>query len=206
MLIYAQIDSSAVVDHLRTTFTSERVRTFCTYCNYLDCTRQTPVNLIASLLKQLIQDGHPISESLGQIYRTHSARSTRPDLEEISSAFRSELRGLERVSVVLDALDECDEANGFRGSLLAELRTFPGINLMVTSRPHVGLEDPLSDIERVVIRACDDDLFRYMDGRISRDARLAKHVKEHLGLREDTRKTIVEAARGMYVASICWVD
>jgi len=152
------------------------------------------------MLKQLIQYGHPVSDSLKRLYRLHTNRSTRPNLEEISSVLRSELRQLDRVFVVLDALDECDEGNGCRRSLLAELQSFPGINLMVTSRPHIGIEDPISEIVQVDIRASDDDLYTYVDGRISQDTRLAKHVKDHSDLRDDIKKTIVGAAQGMYVA------
>lgn len=197
MLIYAQRVSSTVVNHLRTTFESDKVRILCIYCDHRESALQTPVNLIASLLKQLVEDGCPISDSLERLYRSRNNQNMRPNLEEISRTLKSELRGLERVFVVLDALDECNESNGCRRSLLAELRSLPGVNLMVTSRPHVVLEDPIGIIGRVDIRARDDDVSRFVDGRISRDDRLAKHVKEHSGLREDIKQTIVETARGM---------
>lgn len=104
--------------------------------------------------------------------------------------------------MVVDALDECDEGNGCRASLLAELQSFKNISLMITSRPHVSIEDPINRIITLEIRASEEDLGEYVDVRINRHPRLAKHVSEHFGLQENIRRTIVERARGMFVVSV----
>lgn len=71
------------------------------------------------------------------MYRQHLAHRTRPLLSDLSSSLRLESRDFTRVFVLVDALDECAEANGVRQSLLSELRgrmVEPKFHLMITSR------------------------------------------------------------------------
>lgn len=190
--------SSTVVDHLKKTLDSQSTRTVCIYCNHNHHADQTPVNMIASVLKQVIQDGHPVQESLNYLYKRHGLRSTRPSLGEISEIIRQEFGLYKQVFVVLDALDECQDHNGHRSRLLEELQKIPGVKMMITSRPHVDISDHLPDVIWLEVRASDEDLCKYVDGRMSRD-RLAKHVKGHKDLQDDIRNVVVRNANGIYV-------
>jgi len=194
--------SSTVVDYLCTTFRSETECTAYIYCSHQDHKAQTPVNLVASILRQIILSSHRIPDSLNNLYRLHNSRSTRPSLEEVSSILGAEVEHFDRVFVVLDALDECAESNGCRDLVLSELAKLKRVNIMVTSRPHVGIGDFIDSFVRLDIRADDEDLCKYVDGCIDRNPRLIKHIKEHTGLREDIRSTIVRRARGMFVVSV----
>jgi hypothetical protein len=190
---------SIVVDHLRKQFGNE-TGIAVIYCNYKDVEIQTPANLFASLWMQLVES-HPISDDVKILYKKHVNRSTRPSLSEILQVLRSEIGSYSgsKVFVIVDALDECPEDNEIRGTILTELRALQSaVHLMVTSRPHVIVElDP--PCLMVDIRASDGDVLHYVDGRISRDRQLARHLKGRAVLKEDLRKTVVRNAQGMYV-------
>ena len=187
-----------MVEYLKQTHDSETTRTLCIYCNHKEQSEQTPVNLIASLLKQLIQDGHRVHDSLNALYKRHGLRSTRPSLGEISELIRQEFGLYRQIFVVVDALDECQEYNGYRSRLIEELQRITGVNLMITSRPHLDIHDSFPDIMLLEVRASDEDLCAYINARMGRD-KLSKNVKGHKDLQDDIRKTVVANASGMYV-------
>jgi hypothetical protein len=187
------------VDHLRKQFGNE-TGIAAIYCNYKDIDVQTPANLFASLWMQLVES-HPISDDVKILHKKHVNRSTRPSLSEILQVLRSEIGSYSgsKVFVIVDALDECPQDNEIRGTILTELWVLQSaVHLMVTSRPHVTAEhDP--PCLMVYIRASDGDILHYVDGRISRDWQLARHLKGRPVMQEDLRKTVVCNAQGMYV-------
>ena len=135
----ADLHSSTVVEHLRNTLDNQTTRTVCIYCSHNEQADQTPVNIIASMLKQIIQGGHPVHSSLSNLYKQYGLRSTRPSLGEMSEIVRQEFGLYKQVFVILDALDECQESNGHRSRLIEELQKLPGVKMMITSRPHVDI-------------------------------------------------------------------
>ena len=53
----------------------------------------------------------------------------------------------------------------------------PNVNLLLTSRPHVNIEDIITrDLEMLEVRANEDDVRRYIEARIVKSSRLSKHV------------------------------
>jgi len=102
------------------------------------------------------------------------------------------------VFIVVDALDECPEDNGTRAGLVTELRSLPGtVNLMVTSRDLTSIARVFLGAKRLDIRANTQDLRRYIQGRISREPRLAGHVKGDPTLQDYIVKKVLENVRGM---------
>ncbi|KIM72175.1 hypothetical protein PILCRDRAFT_828843 [Piloderma croceum F 1598] len=191
--------ASIVVDHLRKQFGNE-TGIAAIYCNYKDFEVQTPVNLFASLWMQLVES-HPISDEVKMLHKKHINRGTRPSLRKILQVLRSEIDDYSgsKVFIIVDALDECPEDNKIRGTILTELWALQStIHLMVTSRPHVTIElDPPCLI--VDIRASDKDVLHYVDGWISCDQQLARHLKGRVALQEDLQRTVVCNAQGIYV-------
>jgi ankyrin repeat domain-containing protein 50 len=160
---------SIVVDHL-TRFRNETVETVavaCVYCNHKEREKQTVLQLIASILRQLVDHRSAASDNLINFYREfHDHRKTSPKLRDVMEALRVEIGTYSQVYIIADALDECLEGN--QGELIEKLRSLPDVKLMFTSRPLVLIEQQLEGVERLVISANNADVQKYIEGRISK--------------------------------------
>ncbi|KAI9878016.1 MAG: hypothetical protein M1830_002174, partial [Pleopsidium flavum] len=190
-----------VLGRLCLLFENENVAIACIYCNYKERTEQTASNLIASLLKQLVQDQSvtlELSNNVRSLYRQHINRNTRPTLGEFVNALQSEVRRYSKVFIIVDALDECPEDNGTRAHMLSELLSLAStVNVMFTSRYLTSIERDFQGSKRLDILANDDDIRRYIEDRIQREHRLARHVGADRFLQETIVKTTVRNVRGM---------
>ncbi|KAF2186397.1 hypothetical protein K469DRAFT_526817, partial [Zopfia rhizophila CBS 207.26] len=165
--------ASIVVDHLQKSFPGDDTGIAFAYCNHQERIKQTPVNLIGSLLKQLAQARPLIYDRLKPLYKKHQNYNTCPTLSEISTALRDEIAHYSNVFVIIDALDECPEHNGFRDTLLMELGSLSRyVKLLVTSRPHISIEYDIEGAIPLEIQASDGDLRKYLQDRLARSHRL----------------------------------
>lgn len=187
-----------MVDHLQTLFRDQDVAVACIFFNYQERIEQTARNVIASLLKQLIQKQSKASVDVKSLYNKHIKKNTRPELGELVKALQSDIKSYSKVFIIADALDECPEDNSVRQHILAELRSLTAaLNLMFTSRYLTAIEREFQVARRLDIQADDDDIRQYIRGRISGEHRLARHIRGDLALRDDIINTIVDKARGM---------
>jgi len=185
--------SSIVVDHLRTFFQDPKVAITCIYCNYKEQTTQTVSNLIASLLKQMVQDSSTLSEGVKEFYDHHQKRDTHPTLENFTEMLEEEIGMYSKVFIVVDALDECPESRGTRADLSKVLRSLPrNVNLMVTSRDLSSIARSFHETKRLDIRADDQDVRKYLESRISSVPR--RHLK---ALQDTIVNEIIKNVRGM---------
>lgn len=135
------------------------------------------------------------------VHKAHAERGTRPSWREYLKLLQEEVGCYSRIFLVIDALDECREVDGTRNTLLTELENLQrGLQLLVTSRPHI------SDIERVFrnsvnleIRAQNEDVRKYLDGRLEREVRLKNHIEQDPALRDEIIRAIIAKVDGMYV-------
>ena len=189
---------SIVVDYLQQSFEREDVAIAYVYCSYKEQEDHTAVNLITSLLQQLVQRRPVISGEIKSIYHDYIKKRKRPTLGEWSKLLQAEVRHFSKVFIVIDALDECSEGNGTRWSFLTEIQKLqPSVNLLVTSRHISAIEHEFEKATSVEIHARNEDVRRYVEDRIERERRLARHVKDDPALRETIINSIVEKARGM---------
>lgn len=166
------------------------------YCNYKEQKTQTVPELIASLLKQLVQDHPTISDNVKTLYNRHIVQNTRPTPDEFTKALQSEIGRYAKVYIIVDALDEFLERD--QGYLITELQSLSGnINLMVTSRPLPLIEEQFHGARRLNILANDKDIRIYIESRIPRERRLVQHVKKDVTLLETMMDKIGTTARGM---------
>ncbi len=189
-----------MIDYLERTFSPRDTAVIYIYNSYTEHAEQSATNLIGSLLQQIVRQKPVVSEGIKTMYRQHSAQGTRPSLGDLSSSLRLETKDFAHVFIVVDALDECDEANGVRESLLEKLRgqlVERNIRLMITSRFLTGLEYDLNGAIFLEIRAFDDDIEGYLRCRIPKERRLAPHVASDEDLHDAIIDTIVNNAQGM---------
>jgi hypothetical protein len=130
-----------VIDYLMRTFGEGGIGIAFIYCNYKEKADQTVKNLLASLLQQLIQRRRVIPNKVCLLYEQHISKGTWPSLADYSKLLHRELAACSRAFVIVDALDECDEANGTRGNLITSLLGLPPTTyVMVTPRHSLSIE------------------------------------------------------------------
>src|SRR3984957_11857169 len=184
---------SIVVNHLQTlSEENDSVATTFLYCNYKEQAEQTVSNLVATLLKQIIQDRRAISDHVKSFYERHHRREARPTLDQLTEVLISEIRTYSKIFIIVDALDECREDDATRALLLEALRSLPPqVNLMVTSRNLPSIGRDFEGAKRLHIRAKDDDMRVYIKGRIALGPRHLKNLQEVIV------NEIIQNAKGM---------
>jgi KAP family P-loop domain len=190
-----------VVDHLSNQFRGKTVGIAYIYCNYKKQGEETSVNLIASLLKQLVQERPFISKDVKNLYEEHINKETRPSVTECLRVLRLEMGRHSKIFFIIDALDECSEdTQGFLLDRLRALQAGKNLNLIITSRPQVSIKQVFKEAKLLEVRARDEDVRNYLQERISSPRRLVQVV--NAALQKDILDTITENAKGMYVCSI----
>ena len=189
---------SIVIDYLRQYAQDKDVAITCIYCNYKEQAKQTVPELVASLLKQLVQDHPVVSGHVKSLYDHHWVQGTRPAHGGFTQALRSEIGRYSKVFIVVDALDELVERD--QGYLVKELRSLADtVNLMVTSRPLPMIDQLFQGTRRVDILANECDVRTYIEVRTLREPRLILHVKGQKNLQESMVSKIIANVQGMYV-------
>ncbi|KAJ7439255.1 hypothetical protein B0H11DRAFT_1752138 [Mycena galericulata] len=79
---------SVVVNHLRTQFQNSNTAVACIYLNHKETDVQTPVNLFASIWKQLVVD-KCLPPAVHDLYKHNRTRDTRPSLAELFDILKS---------------------------------------------------------------------------------------------------------------------
>jgi hypothetical protein len=162
------MSAAIVIDKLYTMFQNDAsIGIAYVYCNFRRQHDQKPVDLLSSLLKQLIQERSLMPEKVNSLYQRHKDKRTRPSLDEILQTLHSAVADYSRIFIIIDALDECQVSDRGGKRFLTELFNFQTkttANLFVTSRfiPEIKkMFDGRS--ARLEIRASDKDLQRYLD-------------------------------------------
>jgi DNA polymerase III delta prime subunit len=167
------------------------------FCNFRRKHQQKPINILASILKQLARQDKRVLKEVKSLHARHTKMKTQPLQTEVHSALGTVGDCFRQTYVVIDALEETQIPRKQLLVFLSELFRIQkriGLNLLVTSRIS-------PDIERLFvqrkaglleIRATDDDVRIFVEGNISQ---LPSFVTE------STVKTITEqilrAADGM---------
>jgi Cdc6-like AAA superfamily ATPase len=126
--------TSIVVDYLYTKYQIDAsIGIAYIYCNFRRQQEQRPTDLLASILKQLIQGLPSLPDSVMTLYKRHKDKRTRPSFDEISKVLLSIVVDYSRVFIVIDALDEYQVSAGGRKTLISEmfkLQVMTGANLL----------------------------------------------------------------------------
>jgi len=174
------------------------------YCNFQRKYEQKIDDLLASLLKQFIQEQSSVPDSVKTLYNQHKDKRTRPSLDEISKTLNSVITYYSRVYIVVDALDECQVSGECRSRLISEifnLQAKTRANLFATSRLIHNITEKFKGSISLEIRASDEDVLKYLDDRISHsEPKILKHY------REEIKTEITKAVSGMYVSSYSVLD
>jgi Cdc6-like AAA superfamily ATPase len=130
--------TSIVVEHLSKSFQNNASMGIAyLYCSYQRQQEQTSTELLACLLKQLVQENPTMPDSMKELDKRHKDKRTRRSFDEISKALHSVIASssYSRVFILIDALDECQVSDGGRSKFLSEvlnLQAKTGVNLFAT--------------------------------------------------------------------------
>jgi predicted ATPase len=199
------IITSIVVEDLCTRFQNDTsIGIAYVYCNFRLQQEQKPEDLLASLLKQLVQEKPATPTCVKSLYERHKSKRTRPLFEEISKALQSVVADYSKVFIIIDALDECQVSDGGRRRLLSEIfniQAKTGASLFATSRFIPEIMKEFEESISLEIRASDKDIQRYLDGHM---LELPSFVVRNHDLQEEIKTEITKAVDGMYVYPSCY--
>ena len=190
--------TSIVVDNLCSQFGNDgSIGIAYLYCNFRQQQDQKPVDLLASLLGQLVQRQPSLPNSMKGLYERYQVERVRPSFDEISQVLQTIMASYSRAFIVIDALDECGMSDGSYRKFLSEifnLQDKTRANLFATSRFIPDITDEFKRSPSLEIRANDGDVRRYLDGHMSQ---LRSFVLRNPNLQEEIKTEIVKAVDGM---------
>lgn len=191
--------TSIIIEYLQTKFRDDiDISIAYLYCNFRRQDEQKPIDLIANLVKQLIQRRPSVPEHVRALHKCHKENRTRPSFDEILKVLRSVLTDYKQNFIIIDALDEC-QPPGSRREFLSEIfncHTKNETNLLTTSRSIPEITNLFEEATRLEIRASDEDVQSYLNGHISN---LPSCVLNKPLLQEEIKSEIMKAVDGMYV-------
>ena len=167
--------SSLVIDKLCDEAINQGSAVTCFYFDFATRGEQSAINILGSLLKQLVRRFNPILDVIIQEFQNQKMviGGRGPRIPGILNMFQA-IATTMRTFVCIDALDECAPEHRVvvLDSLGQILRESPNTRIFMTGRPHIR-----SEIERRVgagaifisIEPKEDDVLRYLRERLSND-------------------------------------
>ena len=158
-----------VIEHIQKNLlqTSAIVYSFFEYSRKQALTAEA---VLEDLLRQLISRNTDTCQRIAEkLYEAAEAGHRRPTFEELKNAFKEVVQTYDRVSVAIDALDECEHV--VRRKLLVALESLllDNLSLFVTSRNFIDITKylPSSSIKTIGVEIGSADIKRYFLARIA---------------------------------------
>ena len=201
------LSRSFLIHYLQSSFEHQDIGIAYIYCDYNKTERQTPVNLIADLLRQLVIElsltkakSESIQARLKALYESSIVQNLRPTVNECTGLLREVIKCFPKVFVVIDALDECPEAREVRYTLLKEIKTLqPQVGLLITSRYIPNIAWHLQKATQLEVKASNQDIKNYLVERLHELRNTDCLLRKEIGLHDIIVKIILEKASGMLV-------
>jgi len=168
-------DSSLVIDKLCDEAIEGDPTVVCFYFNFALRNEQSPVNMLGSLLRQLVSGQGEIPEVIAQAFRKEKMSIGGRGLQ-ISGILKifNEIATTRHIIICVDALDECvpEDRMVILESLGQILQGSPNTCLFITGRPHVRrqVEKELGGATTFIfIRATEDRVSRFLREKLRKD-------------------------------------
>ena len=168
-------DSSLVIDKLCDETAEGDPTVACFYFDFAARSEQSPVNMLGSLLRQLVSGGREIPDAIADDFRKEKKAIGGKALQVsgILKMFRT-IAATRRIIICVDALDECATEHRMvvLGALGQILQGSPNTRIFMTGRTHVR-----SEVEReldgsvtfILIRATVDGVLRFLREKLRKD-------------------------------------
>jgi hypothetical protein len=187
--------SSTIIQHLL------EETNFSTFYFYLDFSRQDQQeheDMVRYLLDQVSDKSTQAKRAIDVLFELNDKGKQQPGVTQMEEVLAAIFRQLDRVTIVLDALDESQKSDQIidwcRNIFKSEGSM---VRILVTSRTQAPLW--LEENQVVPIRAIevDTDISSYVHGRL--ESNEFKHWKNQAALRRDVAEVLTRKANGMYV-------
>jgi Cdc6-like AAA superfamily ATPase len=190
--------AALVIDHLlRSQHVTNEPVTFI-YCDYKRQSEQTAKHMLSSILRQIIEIQPGVPKPVQDFYTLHITKRTTPSSHEIRQVLEAASRDLHRLTIVVDALDECETRA--RQEFLSAIEALRGqceVRLLATSRflPVIESHSAFLGKPKLEVKASEKDLEAYIR---SRSSELHYRIVSKPDLLEDLVSSTVSAVGGMY--------
>nr|XP_036584421.1 uncharacterized protein CTRU02_05496 [Colletotrichum truncatum]KAF6793939.1 hypothetical protein CTRU02_05496 [Colletotrichum truncatum] len=202
--------STTILDHLQQTANTPTIMFF---FDFSDARKQTLDSLVRSLAFQLYHTGDEALRILDSLHHSHDDGRRQPDASTLSACIELMMQKLQKVTIVLDALDECTT----RSDLLLWIRRLTlgsannNVKIIVTGRPE-------AEFQREIPQLFKDDNCMLLDKKAV-DADIRSYVAHELEQRhgftekklpqdllEQMRIKVGDGADGMFRWAACQLD
>jgi ankyrin repeat protein len=193
------------------------------YCarNLAEPERADPDEIMRALLKQLccLTPNHPVNDAVKEKFERSKLKAEEDDSEiaklEFADCFQLvlEITKNSPVTILIDALDECDPNK--RHLLFKALRRITSesaniVKVLVSSRDDLDISLGLQGLPEIYIRAADneEDIKKFVDLEIEKvisegrllSGRVSKQLKSHI------LSALLQKAQGMYVIIMVYME
>lgn len=172
------------------------------YCNRNDIDRRQPITILSSLVRQLaspvgrVDEVHQCIQELDNKLRSECLKM---DLQLCKDTLIELSASYQRSSIVLDALDECDEEtrSQLMGCLNEILSRCRNLKIFVSSRMEYDIKQYFKSQPAITIRATEtqNDIESFIREKLTSDARWNSLDRE---LREEAQSTLFAKSDGMF--------
>lgn len=190
--------SSLAVEQLAAKIIGQPIGLAYIYCDYRDQKGQTAVELIGSLVKQLVLQLDRVPPKVMDMYKFKKKNRTKLELHEATNMLNEIALSFEQCFICIDGLDE----SGCRRVLYKALFTWDlvsngKVRLLLTGRPHIRHEIlPNKTVVPLEIIAHPDDVNDFLRHRIEED-RKERPADMTDDLKAQIVSTIASKAQGM---------
>ncbi|KAL3466857.1 hypothetical protein BJX64DRAFT_301306 [Aspergillus heterothallicus] len=189
--------SAVVVDYLQASRAADwSIGIAYIFCDYRQQQNQTLNDLLASVLRQLVQTLPIIPDDLQALYQRHRKDGMNLHKGELFSCLQTVCKAYSQVYLIVDALDECSNSDGTRDAVISYLLDLQGsCNLEIAAR--------FEAVPTVEIRAIDADIKGFIQGHVHE---VSNCVRRNPQLADLIVTEVVASARGMFLLSKLHLD
>ncbi|THY84406.1 hypothetical protein D6C92_09296 [Aureobasidium pullulans] len=202
--------ASSVIDQLRSEDQASPLAFF--YFDVNGGGRRDLPQMLRSLLFQLRSRSKEAAEQVQELYEECRRDNTSATIKQLSATLKAILHKLSSITVVIDALDECDSSKDVVTWLEDLCEEHAGsLHLLVTSQKYGVLDEAICGWPRR------DQLHCVDTGDIDQDIKVYVHTRlfqtkefEHLAsrgnLQEEVENTMLKQINGMFRLAACQLD
>jgi len=206
--------ASSVINYLKHSFRVDEVGLAYFYCDYRETDKQEPAVVLRTLLSQLSSQNPTVFQNVQNFFKEQckedrSASLVPPSLDLIRSNFGSLLESsFQRVYIVIDALDECNDRECILKAISAIADSLENVKILVTSREDPLINEEFGEFPNLTMRAklVSGDIEEYVDARLKERIASKKLKVKDDELRAYISDTLVVKAAGMFQWINCQID